>query len=49
MIVWRDGKMMGILVDWDLCKYKEMLEKTTIGNGNRLVGLIPHSPLRALT
>ena len=29
MIVWRDGKMMGILVDWDLCKYKEMLEKTT--------------------
>ena len=38
MIVWLDDVMTGILVDWDLCRYHEMLEEP---NGNQSVCFVP--------
>ena len=43
MTAWPDDVMMGILVDWDLCKSKDMLKEPKARNGNQSVGFISYS------
>ena len=43
MVVWRGDVMMGILVDWDLCKSEDMLKEPKDRNGNQSVGFISYS------
>ena len=49
MVVWRGDVMMGILVDWDLCKSEDILKEPRARNGNQSVGFISYSSLCSLT
>ena len=43
MTAWPDDVMVWILVDWDLCKSKDMLKEPKARNGNQSVGFISYS------